>query len=65
MLFDNEKYNKIFFSFIWGLGIAVLFRKVCKNKKCIVIQAPKDFNINNLIYLPNKKTKNIKSVIRL
>jgi hypothetical protein len=55
MLFDNEKYNKIFFSFIWGLGIAVLFRKICKNKKCIVIQAPKDFDINNKLIKKEKK----------
>ena len=49
MLLNNEKYNTIFFSFLWGIGVAVLFRKICNNKRCIVIQAPKDFEINNTI----------------
>ena len=61
MLFNNEKYNTIFFSFLWGLGIAVLFRKICKNKKCVVIQAPKNLDIENtLIQKENKCYKLIK-----
>ena len=61
MLFNNEKYNTIFFSFLWGIGIAVLFRKICTNKRCIVIQAPKDFEINNkLIKKDNRCYKLVK-----
>ena len=55
MLFNNEKYNTIFFSFLWGLGVAVLFRKICKNKKCVVIQAPKDFQVENQIIQKDNK----------
>ena len=55
MLFNNEKYNTIFFSFLWGLGVAVLFRKICKNKKCVVIQAPDNYEIeNNVIQKDNR-----------
>ena len=55
MLFNNEKYNTIFFSFLWGLGVAVLFRKICKNKKCVVIQAPKDYQVENQIIQKDNK----------
>ena len=49
MLFSNDKYNTILFSILWGIGIAILFRKICKNKKCIVIQAPDNFEITHKI----------------
>ena len=42
MLFENEDLNVYIISIIWGLGIAAIFRKMCKNSKCIVIKAPKD-----------------------
>ena len=32
--------GQIFVSIILGLGLAMLFRKVCKDRKCIVITAP-------------------------
>ena len=39
--FDNmtkDKYGKIIISIIWGLGLAALFRRVCKGRNCIVIK---------------------------
>ena len=50
MLFSNDKHNEILFSILWGIGFAVLFRKLCKNKKCIVIQAPNNFDVRNQIF---------------
>lgn len=35
---DNGK--KIL-SFIWGLGLSILFIQQCKDKNCIIIQSPK------------------------
>ena len=49
MLFNNEKYNTILISILWGLGISALFRKICKSKNCVVIQTPSNFDINNKI----------------
>ena len=37
---SNDK-GKIIISIIWGLGLAALFRKVCKGRNCIVIKGPK------------------------
>ena len=48
---------KIIFSVIWGLGLASLFRKVCKGRNCIIYRAPsiddiygKTFSFNNKCY---------------
>jgi len=60
MLFNNEKYNTIFFSFLWGLGVAVLFRKICKNKKCVVIQAPDNYEIENNVILKDNRCYKLK-----
>ncbi len=42
--------GKILISVIWGLGLAALFRKVCKGRDCIVIKGPKPVEMNNKIY---------------
>ena len=36
----HGKIGKIFMSVLLGLGLATLFRKVCKNRDCIVFYAP-------------------------
>ena len=38
-LFKDSK-GKIILSIIWGLGLAALFRKVCKGRDCIIINIP-------------------------
>jgi len=40
-----ETKGQIFISALFGLAIALLFQRVCKDRKCIVIKAPdvKDF----------------------
>ena len=42
--------GKIIISCIWGLGLASLFRQVCKGRQCIVIEGPKPEEMNNKIY---------------
>ena len=32
--------SKIFISVLLGLGLATLFRKVCKDRDCIIFRAP-------------------------
>ena len=48
---------KIVFSIIWGLGLASLFRRVCKGRDCIIYRAPspeyikgKTFEFNDKCY---------------
>jgi len=36
----HTKTGKIVLSIILGLGLATLFRTVCKDKNCIVFKAP-------------------------
>ena len=46
---SNDK-GKIIISIIWGLGLAALFRKVCKGRNCIIIKGPKPSELENKIF---------------
>jgi hypothetical protein len=53
---------KIIFSVIWGLGLASLFRRVCKGRNCIIYKSPalneiqgKTFEFNNKCYIYKPK----------
>ena len=48
--FTSTKYGRIIISIIWGIGLASLFRRVCKGRNCIVIKAPNILEINKNIY---------------
>ena len=46
----------IIISIIWGLGLALLFKRVCQNNKCVVVKVPQLFNeSNNIIYDKNNR----------
>tara|TARA_B110000908_G_C10153582_1_gene402559 strand:+ start:723 stop:965 length:243 start_codon:yes stop_codon:yes gene_type:complete len=53
-LLENNK-GKIIISIIWGLGLATLFRKVCKGRSCIVIKGPNPEDLNNKVYTHDNK----------
>jgi len=42
--------GKIIISIILGLGLATLFRRVCKDRDCIVFRAPDIKKIHNQIF---------------
>ena len=42
--------GKIIISIIFGLGFATLFRKVCKDRDCIIFKAPNINKIKNQIF---------------
>ena len=46
----HGKIGKIFMSVLLGLGLATLFRKVCKNRDCIVFYAPDIGKIKNQVF---------------
>ena len=48
--FLKSHTGKILISIIWGLGIAALFRNVCKGTDCIVIKGPNPNEIKQNIY---------------
>tara|TARA_A100001011_G_scaffold380517_1_gene447937 strand:+ start:251 stop:487 length:237 start_codon:yes stop_codon:yes gene_type:complete len=39
LLYSN--FGRIVISILLGLGLATIFRKVCKDRKCLVFKAPK------------------------
>ena len=51
----NNNLGRIVISIIWGLGLACLFRKVCKGKNCIVIKAPNPEDLKGRIFKHNEE----------
>ena len=43
-------FGKTIMSILLGLGLATLFRKVCKNRDCIIFKAPDINKIKNQIF---------------
>jgi len=53
-IFDNHHLT-IIISFIWGFGLALLFKKICTgNGGCVVVKVPRDFIDNKNIIYDNK-----------
>jgi len=46
----EDKIGNIILSVLLGLGLASLFRKVCKNNNCIIIKGPDPNLIKNNIF---------------
>jgi len=46
----SDKYGSIFISVILGLGLSAIFRKACKDGKCIVLRGPKPEELTNNTY---------------
>ena len=59
----ESKTGVIIMSVIWGLGLACMFRKVCKDRDCIVYNAPNMEEIKKNIFLFDKKCYKYKSEI--
>lgn len=43
-------YGAILISIVLGLGLAAMFRKVCKNGHCVIIKGPSPQEIQEHIY---------------
>ena len=57
-----DEKGKIIISIIWGLGLAVLFRKVCKGRECIIIKSPRPIDMHNKVYSFNDKCYQYKAI---
>ena len=60
----NSDKGQILISIIWGLGLSVLFRRVCKGRNCIVIKGShfdkiqdKTFKYNDKCYKFNSEAQ--------
>jgi hypothetical protein len=47
--------GRIIISIIWGLGIAAMFRRVCKGRNCYIVQGPKLEDLEKKIYQHDSK----------
>tara|TARA_B100000073_G_scaffold347477_2_gene361961 strand:- start:255 stop:491 length:237 start_codon:yes stop_codon:yes gene_type:complete len=45
--FVKNKTGKILMSILLGLGLATLFKQVCKGKNCVTLMAPNDIDTNS------------------
>ena len=48
-------FGSIVMSIILGLGLATLFRKVCKDRNCMIFKAPNIRHIQNKIFKHGEK----------
>ena len=58
---NNGRYA---ISFILGIGLASLFRKVCNDRNCIVFKAPPMEEVTKNIYAYGDKCYNFKEKLR-
>jgi hypothetical protein len=60
--FLHTETGRILMSIILGLGLATLFRRVCKGKNCIVYKAPPIDEIDDKVYKFGEKCYSYKNV---
>jgi hypothetical protein len=58
--FIHSQPGKYLMSILLGLGLATLFRSICKGRRCNVIKAPPMEEIDGQIYKFNEKCYEIK-----
>jgi hypothetical protein len=58
----NSKTGKILASIILGFGLATLFRKVCKEKNCIVLKSPPLNELSVNVYKHENKCYKFESI---
>lgn len=46
----NSKEGSIFLSILFGLSLATLFKKSCKDNKCFLIKGPPITEMHNYVY---------------
>lgn len=51
----KDKNGRILMSILWGIGLAALFKKVCKGRDCIVYTSSNPVRIQKIIYKHNDK----------
>lgn len=50
----NSRVGNIFISILLGLGLAAVFRRVCKDNRCIVIKGPNMKEVSKYTYKVNE-----------
>jgi|TARA_B100000929_G_scaffold52295_1_gene38228 hypothetical protein len=50
ILLMKTEFGSFLISVIWGFALALLFRRTCKNRNCVVIKAPNAKEVEDKIY---------------
>ncbi len=50
ILLMKTEFGSFLISVIWGFALALLFKRTCKNRNCIVIKAPNVKDVESKIY---------------
>jgi hypothetical protein len=53
-IFKNKNIQVII-SILWGFGLAMLFRRSCKGRNCIIIKGPKSEEMDNKVFRHDNK----------
>ena len=53
--FFYSRNGVIITSILWGLGLAAMFRRVCRNRSCMVVRAPNPEWMKKQIMEKNKQ----------
>lgn len=61
-LLKTEQGKRII-SFVIGLGLAALFRKVCKDGNCVIVQGPPLEEVENKIFKMDSKCYRYKAEV--
>jgi hypothetical protein len=61
--FFESSTGKYLLSVILGLGLASLFRRICKDKNCYIFKAPALEDVNDKIYKFDDKCYQYKSTV--
>jgi hypothetical protein len=62
--FLHSKNGRILMSVLLGIGISTLFRKVCKDRNCLVFKAPQYEKIKDKIFKFDNKCYTYKDNIK-
>lgn len=57
----DTSWGAFIFSFVLGLGLAALFRKVCKEGNCVIVKGPPREEVENKIFKKDSKCYRYKS----
>jgi len=61
--FMKTEFGRILISILLGLGLSSIFRKVCKDRECMVFRAPEITKIKDKVFKYNDKCYQYKEKI--
>ncbi len=51
----KTREGRLIVSILWGLGLACLFRQVCRGRQCIIYEGPDPNAVSNQTFIQDNK----------